>query len=153
MYLFFKAQAWIAETGFKFLIWRELVGKMPNYFSGVRNVLYLYPAYSWDDAPGRNKVLIYNCDNSLQLCSWKMSGTFCFCPRKRTETNFKTVEVAMKQSVFPLTLLIKPLNILKAVFPCHCWWGAVSCVTGRCVSSLVTKHVLVVDSLNYFRQN
>lgn len=112
---FLKHKPGLQRQGFMFLIWNELVGKMPNYFSGVRNVLYLYPAYSWGDAPGRSEVLIYNCDNSLQFCSWKMSGTFCFYSRKRTETNFKTLEVAMKQKRLPLG------SINKAFKYTQCW--------------------------------
>lgn len=90
---------------------------MPNYFSRGRNVLYLYPAYSWGDAPGRSKVLIYNCDNSWQFCSWKMSGTFCLCPRKRTETNFITLEVAMKQKCLRLGSINKTFKYIQCWIP------------------------------------
>lgn len=67
----------------------------------------------------------------------KCQGHSVSVPEKEQKQTPKPWRLLWNKSVFPLALLIKPLNILNAEFPCRCWWGTVSCVAGRCVSSKI----------------
>lgn len=72
----------------------------------------------------------------------KCQGHSVSVPEKEQKQTSKPWRLLWNRSVFPLALFRKPLNILNVEFPCHCCWGTVSCMAGRYVSSLVTKHVL-----------
>lgn len=81
----------------------------------------------------------------------KCQGHFVSVPKKEQKRTVKPWRLLWNRTVFPLALLIKPLNTLLPEFPCYCSWGMVVCMSGRYVSSLVTKRFLGCGFIELFQ--
>lgn len=71
----------------------------------------------------------------------KCQGRSVSVPEKEQKQTSKPWRLLWNRSVF-LGPINKAFKYSQCWVPSHCWWGAVSCMAGRYVSSLVTKHVL-----------